>query len=92
MNILRMINLFGLVSCIAGLCVAAQLKRHVDPSRMRQASESDPSSVFGVGGPSVDVLSEKGRRLSGLAYILIAGGIGIPVMLNVILILARWRP
>jgi hypothetical protein len=81
-SLLVLAKLVCIVGIIGAIVVNRMLPRHVDPERLR--SVSDPARSFSSLGPSYEVLSDRGRRLLSISYILAGGGVALAMVLVLI--------
>lgn len=72
----------GILCVIAGL-VHTETKNHISMKKVREFG--DPQSLYGLLGPTKDVLTEKGSKLWDLALALMVAGV-LLIVLPVVLI------
>src|ERR1035438_10280509 len=69
-----------LVGIISGVIVRFSVSKHIDKERMIDLD--DPSRAFSLLGPSYEVLTEKGKRLLTMSYVLFGGGFLLPFVVD----------
>jgi hypothetical protein len=77
----------GLAALLLGVTITWRLRRHVDKERLQKTE--DLSKAFSLFGPSYEVLSDKGRKLLAASYVLIFGGILLPMVVASLRIVLR---